>query len=499
MMASGTPALSWPPRPRAVARALRVALAVTVGLAGAGSPPTARAGPPPPIAPLPPQVEPAPLPRVTRATLTNGLDVVVAERHRRPLVALRLTIPAGHLLAPPGLPGLAGFVADMLRQGTRRYDASAISRLLEGTGGRLSVEAGPDATVVSGLWLTRDLALAMELLGEMVRSPTFSEEELAILRPRWQAAARQVFDDPGALAAAHADQLLYGPGQPLVPFPDEEGARRVTREDLVAFHQAYYTPAGARLVVAGDVEPAAVFDLARRHLGDWPFQPAVRRSPPAPSLTATRVRFVAWPGQTQARIELRQPGPAATAADWAAVRVYNYVLGGGGFASRLMEAVRSRLGSTYDIHSYYVAHPFPAHWVLSTYTRNDEAWATLELLQAELSRFYQTGITAQELEDAVRFYVFSYPQRLETTAGLAAQLSEALWLGRGLSWVAEWPQEVNRLSLEEVNAAIRRHFRPDRFAVTVLGDPQLLETAPPALWGAARSTWQRLGRTEVPR
>lgn len=455
--------------------------------------------PQPPVAPLPAQVQPVPLPRISRATLANGLDVVVAERHQRPLVAVRLAIPAGHLLDPPQLPGLAGFVADMLKQGTARRSAEEIARAIESAGGQLSVSAGVDATVVSGLWLSRDLERALDLVGDLVTSPTFPESELAILRPRWQASVRRQFDDPAELAALHANNLLYGSSHPLGYFPDENLARSVRREDLVAFHQAHYTPHGAQLLVVGDVDPAQVLELARRYLGGWPSRGAARQEPAPVRLEGSRVRFVEWPGQTQVRVELRQPGPAATADDWLAVRLYNYVLGGGAFASRLMEVVRARLGSTYDVYTYYEANRFPGHFVLSTYTRNDQLWATLEVLQAELARFYREGISPRELEDARSFYIFSYPQRLETAGGLASVLFDALWQGRGLDWVSRFPVYVSQLTLEQVNAAIRRHFDPDRFAVTLLGDPEVLRTAPPAIWGVPLGRVERVGRTEVPR
>lgn len=469
---------------------------VAVGLAAAGQQAQAAV---PPVAPLPSQVQPVPLPPITRATLANGLEVVVAQRHQRPLVALRLTIPAGHQLDPPELPGLAGFVADMLKQGTARRSAEEIARALEATGGQLTVSAGADATVVSGQWLSKDLGPALELVGEMVTSPTFPQSEMAILRPRWQASVRRQFDDPAELAALHANHLLYGSTHPLGYFPDEARMGAVRREDLVAFHRAYYTARGAQLVVVGDVDPDRVLELARRHLGSWPSTAAPSRTPAPVRLESSRVRFVRWPGQTQVRVELRQPGPAATVDDWLAVRLYNYVLAGGGFASRLMEVVRARLGSTYDIHSYYQAYRFPAHWVLSTYTRNDQLWATLQVLQAELARFYRQGITARELEEARSFYIFSYPLRLETAADLAYALSDALWHGRGLDWVARFPVLVSQLTLQEVNAAIRRHFDPDRVAVTLLGDPEVLRTAPPAIWGVPLERVEQVDRTEVPR
>ncbi|HEY8486876.1 MAG TPA: pitrilysin family protein, partial [Limnochordales bacterium] len=333
--------------------------------------------------------------------------------------------------------------------------------------------------------------------------PAFAAGELERMRPRWVAQARQAFDDPGELAARYADHLLYGPGHPLGRLPDPGPAMAVRREDLVAFHARHYTPRGALLVVAGDVEPDRVLDLVRRHLGGWE-GPSAQGGPPSPQgaaglipparLEGSRVQFVEWPGQTQVRVELRQPGPPVTADDWLAVRVYNYILGGGAFASRLMDVMRVQLGSTYDVHSYYSGYRFGSHWVLSTYTRNDQVWKALEVLQAELARFYRDGITQQELEDARGFYVGSYPMRLETAADLAQAISDAIWQGRGLEWVSLFPVRAAQLRQEEVQAAIRRHFDPERFAVTLLGDPSVLQSAPARVWGVPAQQVQRVAR-----
>ncbi|HEY8487019.1 MAG TPA: pitrilysin family protein, partial [Limnochordales bacterium] len=277
--------------------------------AGAKSAAAARNGGLPVPIPLPSwsQVNPAPLPPIVRSTLPNGLDVVVARRPRQPVVALNLLIPAGLAHDPPNLPGLAGFVADMLRQGTARRSAEAVAEDLEATGGRLGVSAGVEFTRLSGQWLSRDLERAVELVAEVVTQPAFAAGELERMRPRWVAQARQAFDDPGELAARYADHLLYGPGHPLGRLPDPGPAMAVRREDLVAFHARHYTPRGALLVVAGDVEPDRVLDLVRRHLGGWE-GPSAQGGPPSPQgpaglmpparLAASRVQFVEWPGQT---------------------------------------------------------------------------------------------------------------------------------------------------------------------------------------------------------
>ena len=482
--------------------ALAAMLAATAGAAAAASAERAPAVwlPPIPEVARPQEVRPVALPPVTTFTLDNGLEVVVVERRDRPLAYVLLSVPAGTVQDDPALPGVARMTAAMLTKGTAGRSAVDIARAIESVGGRLDAAASAEEAQVSAAVLARHVPLALELVADVVQHPTFPAGELAILMQQAQASVQQQFDDPGTLASRHADQLLYGDRHPLGHFPTVDEMEAITPERLADFHRRYYTPQGSRLLVAGDVEPQQVRELVQRYFAGWQAAAAARR--PLPGLVRldqTRVRFVEWPGQTQVRIELRQPGPPATADDWLAVSAYNYVLGGGGFASRLMEVVRSRLGQTYDVHTLYEARAFPAHFALSTFTRTEEVWSTLEVLRSELRRFYDQGITADELEQAQRFFILGYPMALETLADVAERIDRALGLGRGLEWVSEYPVRVAALTVDEVNAAVRRHFDPERFAVVLLGDPKVLESAPDTIWGVPLSRVQRVGRTEVPK
>ncbi|WP_324716100.1 pitrilysin family protein [Carboxydochorda subterranea] len=467
----------------------------------------------PPIPPitLPEAVEPVSLPPITRETLPNGLEVVVVERHGRPLAYALLSLPVGDVDSPVSNPAVATVTGDMLTKGTITRTALDIARAIESVGGRLGASVGPERTQVYAATLARHLPLALELMADVVRHPVFPEDELVIYRRQVEASIKQSWDDPATLAGLHAEELLYGNRHPLGHFTTPAEVDAVSREQLIAFHREHYSPKGARLLVSGDVEPAEVLELARRWLGDWEAAARAagngasaaaasepRMAPVLPALEKSRIRFVEWPGQTQVRIELRQPGPPATVDDWLALSAYNYVLGGGGFASRLMRTVRSELGQTYDIHTYYERQRFPAAFVLSTYTRNAEVWKTLEVIRAELERFAREGVRPEELDDARQFMILSYPSGLETLSSLTASVDSALYLGRGLEWVSQFPVKVSQLTPEEVNAAIRRYFHPERFAIVLLGDPEVLQHAPPTIWGVPASAIEKVPKSFVP-
>lgn len=480
----------------ALAGALAAAQAALAAGDGAAAP-TVELPPIPDIV-LPSAVEPVPLPPVTTFTLDNGLEVVVVERHDRPLGYVLLSVPAGSAQDDPARPGVAHLTASMLTKGTRTRSAVEIARTIEAVGGRLSSSADVEEARIESAVLAQHVPLALELVADVAQNPTFPASELDLLKQQAEAGIRQQFDDPGSLASLHADQLLYGDRHPLGHFPRVEEVQAITPEDLASFHRSRYGPQGSRLLVAGDVDPQQVAELVKRLFGQWTGGTAPASPPEPPALEATRIRFVEWPGQTQVRIELRQPGPPAYVDDWLAISAYNYILGGGGFASRLMDVVRARLGQTYDVHTFYEAYSFPAHFGLSTYTRSEEVWTAIEVIRGELERFHDEGITPEELEQARQFFILGYPMMLETLADVALRIDSALGLGRGLEWVSEYPVRMARLTVDEVNQAIRRHFDPERFAIVLLGDPAVLDQAPEKIWGVPKSQIERVGRTQVP-
>ncbi|HEY8531870.1 MAG TPA: pitrilysin family protein, partial [Limnochorda sp.] len=293
-------------------------------------------------------------------------------------------------------------------------------------------------------------------------------------------------DEPFYLASAHSAAFFYGAGHRLGRAETEASYSAITRDDVVAFHRDHYGPQGALLLAVGDLDPQWVTQEVERLFGVWQGpaapEPEVR---PVPALEASRVRWVARPGQTQVQIRLRQNGPARTADDWLALQIGNQILGSGTFASRLMQAIRSNLGQTYGIWTAYTRYRFPGSMELATFTRNESLWATLEAIQGELRRFYHEGVTEEELAKAKSQFLGSFPLQLETLSGTARLVSDALVDHGNLAPITEIPEQVAALTVVEVNEAIRAHLDPERFAVVLLGDPAVLETAPGPIFGVS--------------
>jgi zinc protease len=282
------------------------------------------------------------LPKITRFTLANGLPVMVIRDDRLPLVSMQLAVRAGRADEPRARLGVAEFTANMLVKGTKKRDALGIAKAIDFVGGTLSADASYEATLLRCSVLAKDLQTCLTMLPEIVTQPAFAAAEVEQMRGYMIAEVRQRLDDAGKLASAHMQNLLWGDEHVRGWVAGEEQIAALKREDLIAWHKAWFSPANAFLVVAGAVDPKKVqADLGRVF---WAWKKTAVPPHPAfktPTLSGTRIRLVDKPGQSQTHIRVGQYGIAHDDPRFFDTLVWNWSLGGGDFSSRLMRSSAS--------------------------------------------------------------------------------------------------------------------------------------------------------------
>jgi len=412
------------------------------------------------------------LPALTRTSLKNGLSVLLLPDRRLPLVDVQLAIRTGAIDDPADLPGLAEFTAEMLRQGTRRMSADKISETVDMAGAGLSADSDYEVTSVHCHARSQSLELCLRMVAELAMHPTFPKKEMNEIRDRLLSGVKNMRDDPATLASVHFDALLFGEDHPAGRVKSEASVRRIARRDLVRFHRELFRPDRAILGVSGDIDPAALAGAVQRVFGPWraagkpptrSFEP-VRDPPPG-----LKVLLVDKADLSQSFFTLGHAGIPRSAADRHAVSVMNYVLGGGGFSSRLMEVVRAKGGKTYGITSHFYRAQKDGSFVAQSFTRNDQLVAMLELVRKELGRIRERPPSEVELDAAKGKIAGGYPIRLKTAAALAWRLvSTQLW-GLPETEVTEFPVLIEGLSREQIARAARDHIHPDRLVAAVVG------------------------------
>jgi zinc protease len=429
-----------------------------------------------------PPVQPAhalKIPAVSRLKLQNGLSVLLLPDPQLPLIDVQLLIPTGAIDDPRGHAGLAEFTAAMLRQGTRRMKADRISETVDMAGVSLGADSDYELSSVGCRGRKKSVELCLRMVSDLITRPTFPKGEMDEIRDQLLSSVKNMRDDPEILAAVHFDAMLYGDDHPGGWVKSERSVRSISRDDLVRFHGANYRPDKAILAVSGDFDQKAVQALVRRAFDAWKGGRARTRKAPTPVKDpppGIKVLLVDKPDLSQSFFALGHAGIRRTHPDRDAVSVMNYILGGGGFSSRLMATVRGKGGKTYGISSYYYRAAVDGSFVVQSFTRNDQLVATLELTRGEMQRIHREPPTKVELTAAKGKIAGGYPIRLKTSSAIARRLMEAQIWGLPDSEVVEFAVRIDRLTLDQVARAARRYVRPGRLYAAVVG--KAVEVAP---------------------
>lgn len=396
--------------------------------------------PPPPAPP-----RPVNFPKPVEKTLANGLRVIFVERAGTSLATAQLLIKNGGEIDPPKLAGLADTTVSLLTKGTAKRSAPQIAEAIEALGGMIDYGARWDSSMVGVNVASTQIDPAMEILSDVVRRPTFKEDELERQRQQSIDMLSFMLADPGQLARYVASRVVFGDtpyGHPLNGTP--ESLALIKREDITRLHANYYRPDNAILVIGGDLRSDDAFKLAERYFGDWanPTQPSVkitdRRSPP-PDKKGQRVVVVDMEHAGQAAVILTRRGINRTDPDFFRGIVTNSVLGGG-YSSRLNQEIRTKRGLSYGAGSALEVRRNAGPFIAVTQTKNESGAEVASILMTELDRLATASIPETELTPRKAALIGNYARQLETIEGLVTQVASLA---------------INGLSLDEINSYIR--------------------------------------------
>lgn len=444
-------------RPRAAAVALLALLALLC--------------PVPPAAALGPQV--------VQETLPNGATLLVSEQRNLPLVLVRVLVDAGSRRDPDGQAGLANLTADLLTEGTATRSAEEVKEAIDFIGGSLGAGADQDYALLSLRVLRKDLDAGLDLLADVLLRPAFHADELARRREAVLASIRSDEDDPTTVAQKAFQRALYGDTPYGHPVDGTlETVRGLTRDDVRRFYQRHYGPGGAAVVVVGDVSPDEARAAVLRALGDW------RGEPPAPFVYPP---FTPPAGEairlerpvTQAGIVLGHLGIARDNPDYETLQVMNYLLGGGGFSSRLMDTIRTQAGLAYSVGSFFAASKSPGPFEIIMQTKNATIAEAIAKAREQVARLRDEPISGDELVEAKRYLTGSYPLRLDSNAKIADFIAQTWFYDLGTDYADVYIRRVNAVSREDVQRVARAYLHPERFIEVVVTDGEAADNGAP--------------------
>ncbi len=406
-------------------------------------------------------------------TTPSGARVYFVASRALPMLDVQIDFAAGSAFLASGetrLAGLACLSNDLLDSGAAGLDEEQIAARLAESGARLSGSCGQDRAGLSLRTLSsqaeRDAALG--LMHAILATPTYPNDALEREKARRVSAIQEAETRPDGIVAKRFSEAIY-PGHPYGVNATVDSVGRIARDDLVAFWRGHYGARRAAVTIIGDVSRAEAENIASRLTDGLPDAPA--EDPlPAVALSERKTLKIPHPA-AQSHIYIGLPLIKRGDPDFFALLVGNYVLGGGGFVSRLMKEVREKRGYAYSVYSTFSPLRSLGPFQIGLQTKRAQAGEALQVVETTLTQFLKQGPTDNELRNAKKHLIDSQALGLDSNAKILGIVSIIGFYGLPLSWIADYPRRIAAVTAAEVRQAFNRHVKPEHLVtVIVAGD-----------------------------
>lgn len=416
---------------------------------------------------------------IKKEKLPNGLTVLYVEKHELPIVMATLLVKASPLQENADKAGSAYITAKMLAEGTATRKAVDINREIDFIGASLDTSVNNDFTIVSLSVLKKDVDKGFDLFSDIVLRPLFPVDELARKKELLKGALRQKEEDPSFVAGREFIKDIFGdaPYGRLV-----EGNIRsiggIERADVIKFYDSFYSPENAILTIVGDLSRVELDRLLERSFTSWKAKGPADGSKISmklpPARKGPRVEVIDR-DVTQASILFGHVGISRDNPDYYAVQVMNYILGGGGFSSRLMQIIRDEMGLTYSINSFFAATKYPGRFEIDVQTRNESAGRVIDEMLKQIRLMKAESVSEQELRDAKDYLIGSFPRRLETSRKTADFLAAVQFYQLGDDYIGIFKDYIEKVSKEDVLRVARKYLDDKNYVLVVVGNKKKLK------------------------
>ncbi|RJX31545.1 MAG: insulinase family protein [Oxalobacter sp.] len=413
--------------------------------------------------------------------LPNGARVLFVENHALPIVDASVSLDAGSRRDPNGQSGVAGMTCAMLRRGLEArgsipaMDEAQISDAIADIAADIGCSADTDRVIISLRSLSsqaeRDTTVA--LASRMLSSPAFPAALLEREKTRSIAAIREDDTRPASLANKAFWRSLYGT-HPYGQVPTVETVARITQDDLRAHHRQYYVADSAVIAIVGDVSREEANVIALALTAGLP-----RTSAALPVLPKIDVNTFAGAQEvrqahpaSQAHILMGMPSLERGDPDYFAIIVGNYILGGGGFVSRLVHEVREKRGMAYSVRSGFSPMKQAGPFQISLQTKKEQSDEAIHVVRATLDNFLHKGPTQAELQAAKDNMIGGFALNIDTNSKMLANVSAIGYYDLPLDYLETWKRNVAKVTTHDIRAAFRRKLDPARLVTVIVGAPE---------------------------
>ena len=408
----------------------------------------------------------------------KGAKAYLVQTKTLPMVDIEISIDAGDRYDPVGKSGLASMAAELMNYGAKTSKGvlteAQIADEIADLGANLGISVGGERAVIRIRSLSRkDLRdRVVQLASVMLSSPTYEAKIIEREKQRAITSLLEAETKPESVLERRFRKSVYG-NYPLGESPSARSVGSVSASDLVRFHQQFYR--GDRMIVSivGDVSPTEASEIVEALLKQVPqsgmaipILPQLQRSPIEP--LSSREIQIPFDSQ-QAHIAMGMTAMTRNSPDYFPLIIGNYILGGGGFVSRLMSEVREKRGLAYSVFSYFAPGKDTGIFQAGLQTKSDQAALALEVMSSTMANFITSGATTSELQAAKANLINGFPLRIDNNRKLLDNVSSIAWNDLPLDTLETWTAKVDAVTLEQVSAAFQKYLAMDRMKIVVLG------------------------------
>ena len=414
-------------------------------------------------------------PKIQHWQAPSGARVYFVENHDLPMLDVAVDIAAGSSFDPAEKSGLAGLTQGLLNLGAEGMSEDDIARNMADVGAQLGGRFDADRAGLSLRTLSSaaERNRALDILESVLQRPLFPEDVLAREKTRLIAGLKEAETKPDSIAEKAFGKAVFG-DHPYGLSPTPDSVESIQRADLEAFYRAYYSARAAVVAIMGDVTRAEAEAIAQKLTGQLPQGGGVGRIPLVSMQINAGEQRIAHPA-TQSHILIGAPGMARKDPDYFPLYAGNYILGGGGFVSRLMNEVREKRGMAYSVYSYFVPTLQPGVFQIGLQTKKEQADEALRVVRATLREFVAKGPSAKELQAAKQNIIGGFPLRIDSNRKIIEYLSVIGFYELPLTYLDDFTANMEKITVAQVHDAFKRRVNPDAMATVIVGAPEAKE------------------------
>lgn len=409
---------------------------------------------------------------IRRVELKNGITILVRENFSSPSVVVSGYIMGGSLEEPVEKAGLSEFMVSALMRGTKTRSFQEIYESIESIGATLSIGSGKHSSAYFGKSLAEDLDLILQLLSDVLRNPSFPEDQFDRLMAEKLTSLAIRDQNTGARAHLAFNELAYDGhpyGQPGDGFP--ETIRELAVKDLRAIHHKLIGPQGMVIVVVGGVSVDVVLDLVESIFADWQNaeQAVINPLPNLSPLEGIQRNEIKLEGKSQSDVVLGVPGPSRYEPDYLAAVLGNNILGRFGMMGRIGDSVRVKSGLAYYAASSLAGGPGPGAWRVVAGVNPENVERAIDLIITEIREFLRNGVTEEEITDNQANFIGSLPRQLESNEGVAGAIVHIERYGLGLDYYRRYPGLVAEITRDQIHTIANKFLDTENLAIGIAG------------------------------